>query len=86
MPIYQFLCVIFYLINFVKHLKNVAEFHLSPDKRCLYLAETTLQFSVLLPEAFIPDNGFCAKSNVIYFNILVNFYFSFRIIGIPNKS
>jgi len=31
------------------------------DKRALSLAETTLVFSCILPDAFIPDNGFCSK-------------------------
>lgn len=36
-------------------------FQIGTDKRALFLAETTLSFSCILPYDFIPDNGFCSK-------------------------
>jgi hypothetical protein len=53
-------------LNSIFNTTDVLEFHVGIDKRCLYLAESTLSFSVILPEHFIPDNGFVAKCEFFF--------------------
>ena len=40
---------------------TLLEFSLDPDKRCLVLGESYLQFYVELPANFVPDNNFGNK-------------------------
>ena len=51
---------------------TLLEFSLDPDKRCLVLGESYLQFYVELPANFVPDNNFGNKC-FEYVDININF-------------
>lgn len=51
---------------------TLLEFSIDPDKRCLVLGESYLQFYVELPSNFIPDNNFGNKC-FEYVDININF-------------
>ena len=40
---------------------NLLEFSIEPDKRCLVLGQSFLQFCVELEQQFVPDNNFGSK-------------------------
>jgi len=41
--------------------ENLLEFSIDPNKRCLFLGKSYLQFHVDLPEDFVPENNFANK-------------------------
>lgn len=41
--------------------ENLLEFSIDPNKRCLELGKSYLQFYVDLPEEFVPENNFGNK-------------------------
>ena len=52
--------------------ETLLEFSIDPDKRCLILGESYLQFYVEIPENFIPDNNFGNKL-FEYVDLNINF-------------